>query len=122
MVFNIGGTDFSNHIIAGTYKVNDIGSFEEWVDASHRKHKRKLRRLVAGTFDMFFRTADEFNVFNNVVIASTDVNNAIPLTLTVNNGAASQLIEAFLTYEPIRDRDGNWEDYFKTFTVTLEER
>lgn len=126
MVFAIADTPFENHIIASTYKVNDPGAYEEWTDAGNYKHKRKLREhKIVGSFSMFFKTLAEFKTFNSAVKNNTGDTNAVPVYLTVNDGygiSDDRSALVYLTYEPVRNRDGNWQDYMLQFNVKIEER
>lgn len=124
VIFKINNTDYASHILAGTYKISRVELLDEWVDASYTKHSRVLKRAAAGTFDMFFRTKAECDAFMADIEAVRNEHNAIPLDCSINNDLGSTLphIEAFLTFSLTRDRDGAWADYYKKFTVKLEER
>jgi len=123
MVFLVGTTDYSAHVIAGTYAVNNEPQFSKWEDTGHRKHRFKQRDKVVGSFDMFFRTLTEYETFKNSLDSNKlSANDAVNISVTVNNTSEQKAIEAFVDYDLVRDRDGAWNDYYKVFTVTIEER
>lgn len=123
MVFKIGNTDFSGHVIAGSYAINKEAEYVTWTDAAHKTHKLRKRYRVKGTCDMFFRTIAEYSAFQSAIAAATAANNdSINMTVTVNKTTEDKTIEAYLDYLPVRNRDGNWNDYFERFTLSVEER
>lgn len=123
MVFKVGNVDYSDHVIAGSYKVNNEPSYKTWVDAAYHTHRQKLRDKVVGSFDMFFRTLAEYEEFmDDIAEAMDDSDDAVSLSVTVNNTSEQKSIYAFIDYKLIRNIDGAWNDYFERYTVTIEER
>lgn len=121
VVFKINNKDYADHIIAGTYTVNFKPIYKEWVDNSRVTHRRMYRQKVSGSFEMFFRTVEDFLTFRQDCNTTTTANGSIPVNMTVNGFNLVANYNVFLDYEVTRDRDGKWADYFKKFTVRLEE-
>lgn len=122
MVFTINNVSYADHCIAGTYKVNSKDITENWVDASGKSHRRLKRKKVSGTVDMFFRTLDEFNSFISNIETNKTSTLSNAMKVTVNNMNEDKQIDAFIDFEPVRDRDGMWNDYMLRYTLTIEER
>ena len=63
MTFEVGSTDYSGHVIAGTYEVNNKPQYKTWEDGNHKTRRTKLRDQIVGSFNMFFRTEAEYEDF-----------------------------------------------------------
>lgn len=122
MTIKIGNTEIGQNVIAGTYSINNIPEFSKWVDGNNVTHKTKLRDKIKGSFDMFFRTIDDYEVFKGLIDDSMDSYGAVELTLSVNNTNEDATINAFIDYSLVRNRDGFWEDYFERYKVVIEEQ
>ena len=123
MVLLIGNVDYSNHVIAGSYNINQKIQSSKWDDANYRTHKFKQRDKIVGSFDMFFRTVTDYEGFKaDLDDAQALDDDSYSISLTVNNISEQRRINAFIDYELVRDIDGKWQDYFGRFTVNIEER
>lgn len=123
MVLLIGNVDYSNHVIAGSYNINQKIQSSKWDDANYRTHKFKQRDKIVGSFDMFFRTVADYESFKaDLDDAQALDDDSYSISLTVNNISEQRRINAFIDYELVRDIDGKWQDYFGRFTVNIEER
>jgi len=123
MVLLIGNVDYSNHVIAGSYNINQKIQSSKWDDANYRTHKFKQRDKIVGSFDMFFRTVADYEGFKaDLDDAQALDDDSYSISLTVNNISEQRRINAFIDYELVRDIDGKWQDYFGRFTVNIEER
>lgn len=121
MIFSISDKDYSDHVIAGTYKINTRTEYDEFLDAAKIKHKRILREKAAGSFNMFFRTEEEYLAFKNTLDQAKSSEETYPVSVTVNDTGEQRECNAFIDYELTRNRDASWRDYFEVFTVNLEE-
>lgn len=123
MVLLIGNVDYSNHVIAGSYNINQKIQSSKWDDANYRTHKFKQRDKIVGSFDMFFRTVTDYEGFKaDLDDAQAPDDDSYSISLTINNISEQRRINAFIDYELVRDIDGKWQDYFGRFTVNIEER
>lgn len=123
MTFLVGDVDYSDHVIAGSYNVNNEPQFNEWVDTNYTTHRQKLRDKVVGSFDMFFRTVEDYEEFKaDLDEAQSSTNLSYSLSVTVNNTSEQKSINAFVKYSLVRNIDGGWNDYFERYTVNIEER
>ena len=123
MTFTVGSTDYSNHVIAGTYEVNNRPQYRTWEDGNHKTRRTKLRDQIVGSFDMFFRTEAEYEDFMDDIENAKDStkDNAVSISITVNNTLTQEDTYAYIDYSLVRNRDGAWNDYFEVFTVNIEE-
>lgn len=121
--FKIGNTDFGGHVIAGTYSVSNDVIYKVWTDGNGHNHRTPKRSKMQGSFDMFFRTMEQYQSFIAAIEASktANVNSYVSATLTDNISNADIESKYYLDFKPVRNRDANWKDYFETFTVTVEE-
>lgn len=118
-----GAKDYSNHVIAGSYNVNNEPMYAEWDDANYIQHRFKQRDRVSGTFDMFFRTVSDYAAFKADIDANRSAtNNSVVMTVAVNDLNTTKTINAYISYKLVRNRDGAWNDYFERYTVTIKER
>lgn len=125
VTFKVNEIEFANHVIAGTYEVNRVPEYEEWTDAKRRKHKQQLRAgKVKGSFDMSFKTTEEYDLFKNALDEVKNEGGAFmeQIIITVNGEQDPVTVDMFLDYSLNRNRDGRWKDYYEVFTVTVEER
>lgn len=123
MTFKVGTTSYSNNVVIGTYDINKVPVYDEWVDADGKIHRLKIRDKIQGSFDIFFRTATAYSGFKTVVDGQTSSSNlSVSVTVSVNNTNADSVISAYLDFAPVRDVDGTRSDYYKVMKVTLEER
>lgn len=122
-LFIVGDKNYTKHIIVGTYAINNKPVYKTYTDSNGHTHRFKIRDKVVGSFEIFFKTAEEFNDFSaDIKDNESDVNFSIPVTVTVNNTGEEKLINAYVEYEPTRYLNGIREDYFEKFKVTIEER
>lgn len=123
--FSIGTTptSYANYILAGTYQVNNNPTYESYTDANTVEHRVLLRaNKVSGTFDMKFRTPAQYASFVNYITANRNASSgALYILLSVNNTNTVYAGWFYLTFEPVRNRDGKLQEYMETFTVTIEE-
>lgn len=121
MVFKINGIDFSDNILIGTYEVNKQASYVAWQNANYRTIRIKTAEKVVGSFDLFFKSADEYQVFKNAVDESEKDDTTHLITLSVNNTNKNETIEGYIDFSLTRDIDGNMNDFYLTFKVEIEE-
>lgn len=123
IMFKVNNIDFSNHVIAGTYAVNTTEKYNTWTDANYHTHKQVLRTITKGSFDVYFKTMEEYNAFSSAIRASKTANGDSCISATVVDNISNQEVTGrfYVEYTPIRDRDSKWRDYYKQFTIKLEE-
>ena len=120
-MFIIGQTDYSDHVIAGSYKINNVPVTEDWTDAAGTIHRQKIRDKIIGSFDMWFRTKTDYDSFLSCISTNQNDNMTVPVTLEVNNTGDSFTGNVFINHETVRNRDGSWDDYMERFTVNIEQ-
>jgi len=122
-LFKIGNSDFTNNIIPGTYSINleDVGY--SWQDGLMVTHKAVIRQRLTGSFDMFFKTAEEFHSFVTACKNNKQSNNTVRVNLVANNDTTNALLSrhVFIDYKAVRDKDATSHDYFKQITIAIEE-
>lgn len=120
-VFKIGNTDFSGHVIAGTYNINSYDLYSERQTGSKKIRRKFLRTQIMGSFEMFFRTMAEYTAFLNKYNSAKSTELTVNCTVTPNNTNIETVVSAFLSFTPTRNRDGQWHDYMEPFTIELTE-
>lgn len=123
MTFTVGQVDYSDHVIAGTYDINNKPQYRTWEDGNCKTRRTKLRDQIVGSFNMFFRTESDYEDFLDDIEAAKDVtkDGAVSISITVNNTLEQADTYAYIDYNLVRNIDGAWQDYFEIFTVNIEE-
>lgn len=122
-MFKLANIDYSDHVIAGAYKVVQNEVAVNWTDANHIDHHDVVRTRVEGSFDVYFKDMTEYDAFLSIYEANK-VDGHVPVTVTVNNvpsDTAEKSVNAFLKFEPTRNRNDFWADFMERFTITLQE-
>lgn len=122
-MFKVGNTDYSNHVIAGAYKVNQNDVPVTWTDGNYTEHRDIVRKRVEGSFDMYFKNMTEWDAFLTVLEANK-TDGYYNITVVCNNvpsATAEKTINAFVDIEPTRNRNDFWADFMERFTVTIKE-
>lgn len=120
-VFKIGDTDFSNHVLSGSYKINEVDEFTSWTDANGREHRNIYRTKTSGSFDVLFKTVTDYEIFQNAYMYAKNKAGLVRVTLMDNQSNQLKVIDAYLDFTPVRFRADNWEDYYEKFTVNIKE-
>lgn len=120
-VFSIGDNDFSDKVLGGTYSVGDEDIYTVWQDANGRNHHEVYRKQLKGSFDMLFKTVEDFNVFNEAYKEARFDSGLIRVSIMNNSTNAVESKDVYLSFKPIRNRRDDWNDYYEQFTVDVEE-
>lgn len=124
-MFIIGTQDYSNRVVAGAYSVYNEDIYEEWTDANFKKHKNIVTTKLRGSFDMLFKTIEEYNDFLTDINANKNSSGAVLVTLKSNNRVApNDMVTTYcwLDFKPTRNRNGLWKDYIERLTIEVEEQ
>ena len=125
IMFKIGSTDpgdYSNRVIAGSYNVQTKPLYYEWEDGNKVKRKRMIRTAkTQGSFDMWFKTIDEYNTFASLIASSRTSEGTVACTVLSNTTNAEVVGNFFIDFSPVRNRRGDWTDIMERFTVKIEE-
>lgn len=123
-VFVVDNVDYSKNVVAGTYEVNQIDKYVEWVDGFGGTHRDQRTPKVEGSFDMFFKTQSEYeNFLSSLERAKFNAEKAYTITIKRNNIHTENIksINAFVDFKPVRDVGIGWRDFFKQFKVEIME-
>lgn len=122
MLFKLNNHDYTGHIVADTFKVNNSPIYESYEDAKGRTHNVKIRDKVKGTFDLFFKTMTEYNTFlEDYTTSRSALNNTHTIYLKPNNFTDGNY-DCFVSFEPTRKLNGVYSEYIGVFTLNIEER
>lgn len=122
-MFKVGNTDYSNHVIAGAYAVEQKDVAVSWTDANHIEHRDVVRKKIEGSFDVYFKNMAEWDAFLNVLEANK-TDGYYNITVVCNNlpsATAEKTINAFVEFAPKRNRNDFWADFMERFTISIEE-
>ena len=117
----INGVDYTNNVVNGTYEVNQEERFSEWEDANHRKHRADYHTKVVGSFDLFFKDTDDYEMFVSIVKDGRLSDGRCRVVCSVNNINADLDGFAYVSFAPARATNETVGDFFNQFTVTIEE-
>lgn len=123
-IFKVGNIDYSNRVIAGSYNVQTKPVYTSWNDANGVEHRQLVRatKRTEGTFDMFFKSIDDYNAFVSQIDTVQLPDLTVPCTVKSNTTNAEVVSFFFVDFSPVRNRKGNWEDYMEKFTVSVKEK
>lgn len=123
IVFKINTKDYSNRVIAGSYSVNSEDVFKSYQDLNGIEHHEKIRDRIKGSFDMYFETIEQYEAFNHDLEAAKlpDLSYA-NIAICDNKNNKVKVINAFITFQLTRNRNGQWYDMYERFKVNIQER
>lgn len=115
--------NLSRHIPMGSYNVNVMEEFEEWTDSNYDIHRKLLRNRVEGTFDLKFKSVEEYEGFLNVLTAAkaTTGQNYIEMDAFCTNRGATYNKKFYYEFEPKNDLPQMADSKNEAFTVTIKE-
>ena len=67
LLFKIGTTDLTGHVVQNTWKINNLPVYKTYKDANEQTHKRFLRNKISGTFKLVFADVADFASFQDLV-------------------------------------------------------
>lgn len=118
----VAGTDITNHIIKGSYKINSSDQYESWKDGNGIEHRIIVRQKVSGSFD-FVCCAETISLSDFLALWDSAVDNGvITLGMTVLNTGK---FEALNAYYDITNKEhikkGN-NEIIDVLTIKIQER
>ena len=120
-MFKVDTKDFSDHVVAKSYKVNNTDVFDKWTDANGTVHRNKIRNRVSGTFDMIFTTLEDYDIFYSWMISKKSASLTYPITIMDNISNSQATVNAFVDWTPSRFKKPNQTDGYEIINVKIEE-
>lgn len=121
IILRINNEKLENLVVLGTYAVNKVETYDEWIDGNFKKHKVNIRSKISGTFDLMLKKPIDYGRFVNAINDGRNPDGSVPVLCSVNNTNGAAVITANITFAPKRNKGADGEDFFEQFTVTLEE-
>lgn len=121
IMFKVGNLDFSNRVLSGSYNVQNNDMFESWTDANGKEHRSSYRKRMGGSFDMLFKTIDEFKAFNNHLALNKNDDLTYPITALDNLTSEEVSFVGFINFSPTRRRNELWKDMVDVVTISILE-
>ena len=124
ILFKIGSTDYSGHIVNASYDINKVEIAETYKDCNGVTHYIHVRDQIKGTFDMAFQTQADYSAFVSAVLSakSGTTNSWTGVVVTPNNTLTQATIDCRISFEPKRELTAAGTDIIRQMTVTVEER
>lgn len=123
VLLKIGNTDVSANIVADSYSVYNQPVYKVYEDANGVTHKRFIRNKIAGSFEMFFRSMQNYTDFMDLVDTNTSSSNfSVLCTVYDTKRADVYTINAFIELAPTIALDGTLTEYMKVLKIDIEER
>lgn len=121
-LFTINGKDYTNLIVAPSYKVNYEEEYEEWTDANYTIHHEVTRGRIKGDFSIKFHDENDYRGLIHDLETNRTTGNYIRIGVYVNNKDTFEIIDAYvkLTVSNIVPYLGRKKT--DSFTVEVEER
>ena len=96
--------DYTQHITAPSYKVNEVDVGDEWKDGNSVKHKYIVRTQIKGNFILKFLDIDDFNEFFATLeankIKTGDHSGTVLCTVYLNNKHITKSAYLFIDADP----------------------
>ena len=123
IMFKVGNTDYSSHVIDNSngYKVQSDPIYTEWEDANGRTHRSVYRMKTSGSFTLFFKTIEEYELFCIDLKNHRKNDFSYPCVVYDNNENVEVQGDFFVSYTPVRHRADDWSDYVAAISVTIKE-
>ena len=102
-MFIINGTDYTNHIMVPSYKVQSEPVTETWEDVRYRTHADLKRWKVRGSFKIFFDDISELQSFLAALENARGVDNFTDATLYDNYKMQKHTSKYFFKISLVQD-------------------
>lgn len=122
IMFKLGAHDYSDHVIAGSYQVNQQDVYKSWNDITGVEHREPIRTKLVGSFDMYFKNIEEYDEFQAVLKNAKQPDTSFRIAICDNTSNQLKVIDAYLTFQLTRNRDGFWNDKYERFKVNVQEK
>lgn len=120
-LFVLGGTDYTNNIINGTYDVNNNDVEEIWTDGNHVEHPEIVRTRLEGKFTLRFRTLASYEAFVADYTSKKQANGLCSCKLWSNKTLAHKTGNVKFTFAPVPMQKNNLVMDYQEFNVTVRE-
>ncbi|MBQ0112361.1 MAG: hypothetical protein KBT03_04445 [Bacteroidales bacterium] len=122
-IFKIRTFDLSPYIMQGQYTINEIDQYEEWIDAGGNTHRSVSKRRCEGSLKVKFCRVGDYENFIHEYRSARNMNGTVTCTMFVNNtNSVRTNVEAFLDFEPTKNRNGSNRDIYDEFVIEVTER
>lgn len=122
IMFKIGLTDYSNHVVGENYSVQSNDEFETWTDANGKEHRSAYRQRISGTFELYFTDEAEYLTFQSVLETNKRADLTYPITIYDSRTGNEEDIFAFVNYNTTLYRNPAFVDRVEQIKVTIKEQ
>lgn len=122
VMFKVGGTDYSQNVIAENYIVRSYDQFDAWTDANGREHRSVYRTQISGSFQMYFPTIEDFNSFCEDIRANKNNDTSVRCSVFDSEANQTETGDFFVDFAPTRYADAKWDDRVASIKITIKER
>lgn len=122
IMFKIGLTDYSNHVVGENYSVQSNDEYETWTDANGKEHRSAYRQRISGTFELYFTDEAEYLTFQSVLEANKRTDLTYPITIYDSRTGNEEDVFAFVTYNITLYRNPAFVDRVEQIKVTIKEQ
>lgn len=122
IMFKIDDTDYSTHVVAENYAVRNIPQYKSWIDANGNEHRSVYRKQISGSFNMYFATIEEFDIFCALLDSVQKNDTSYPCTVWINNENTAITADYFIDFDATRYRNVRWADQIEMLKISIKER
>lgn len=122
IMFKVGLTDCSSHVVGENYEVQSNDEYETWTDANGKEHRSAYRTRISGTFEMFFPTMDEYTAFATLLSTNKQSDLTYSVTIYDNKTGIETDTKVFLDYSLVQYRGPAFDDRMERVKVTVKEQ
>lgn len=121
IMFKVGNIDYSNRVLSGSYSVQNEDIYDSWTDANLKEHRSAYRKRMSGSFNMLFKTIDEYQAFlDNLKELKTD-GLTYPIIALDNLSNEEISFDGYISFTPKRRRNDLWQDMVDIVTINIKE-
>lgn len=122
IMFKVGLTDCSSHVVGENYEVQSNDEYETWTDANGKEHRSAYRTRISGTFEMFFPTMAEYTTFATLLSTSKQSDLTYSVTIYDNKTGIETDTHVFLDYSLVQYRGPAFDDRMERVKITVKEQ
>ena len=122
IMFKIGLTDCSTHVVGENYSVQSNDEYETWTDANGKEHRSAYRTRISGTFEMYFPTMADYTSFATLLSTNKRADLTYAVTIYDNKTGLEVDTNVFLDYTLVQYRDSAFRDRMERVKITVKEQ
>lgn len=122
ILFKIGNTDYTSHINAQDFRVNNNEVFSSWTDINGSEHRDHIRKKISGRFTLGYSSLTDYATAVAALESALATNGYAACQVYAVNDGTTHSINAYLTFEGLGKYDFKNDRQWQTLEVQITER